>query len=164
MNRKNYLDNRKILIVDDDQDILDTLEELLSMSKVVKQKNFEEAANLLNSKRFDIAILDIVGVDGYELLSIANKRNILSVILTTQAFSVEDTGRTLKKGAPLFIPKEKMIEIEIYLNDILEARKEGENVWWRWMDRFDSYNEDRFGIDWKNRSRYLLECFPYFVF
>jgi DNA-binding response OmpR family regulator len=92
MNRKNYLDNRKILILDDDQDILDTSEELLSMSKVVKQKNFEEAANLLNSKRFDIAILDIVGVDGYELLSIANKRNILSVILTTHAFSVEDTG------------------------------------------------------------------------
>jgi DNA-binding NtrC family response regulator len=164
MIRKNYLDNKKILIVDDEPDILDTLEELLSMCKVVKQTNFNEAANLLNSKRFDIAILDIVGVDGYELLEIANKKRVITVILTTNALSIEDTVESLKKGAALFIPKEKMIEIETYLKDILEARKNGEHPWWRWMDRFDSFYEDRFGPDWKNQSRSFLENFPYFTF
>ena len=40
---KNYLDGKRILIVDDEPDILETLEELLSMCEVVKASTFEEA-------------------------------------------------------------------------------------------------------------------------
>jgi DNA-binding NtrC family response regulator len=118
----------------------------------------------LNSKRFDIAILDIVGVDGYELLAMANKKNVIAVILTNNALSIDDTVESFKKGAALFVPKEKMIEIETYLNDIFEARKKGEHMWWRWMDRFESFYEDRFGPDWKTQSPSFPKDFPYFFF
>ena len=53
------------LIVDDEPDMLDTWEELLSMRDVVRTSTFNEAETLLKTEYFDMAILDIMGVDGY---------------------------------------------------------------------------------------------------
>ena len=56
MERKSLLDGKKVLIVDDEPDILDTLEDLLPMCRVVKASSFEEAETLLDSQNFDLAI------------------------------------------------------------------------------------------------------------
>ena len=69
----NLLRGKKILIVDDEPDVLDTLEQLLAMCEVKRATNFEEARSLLEKHIFDIAILDIMGVNGYGLLDIANE-------------------------------------------------------------------------------------------
>jgi DNA-binding response OmpR family regulator len=69
---KDYLTGKRVLIVDDEEDVLDSLEDLLTMCKVMKASSFEEAKNLLMNGKFHLAILDIMGVDGYELLRIAN--------------------------------------------------------------------------------------------
>ena len=159
---KNPLKNKRVLIVDDEPDILDTLEELLSMCKTTRATNFDDAANLIDSKKFDIAVLDIMGVNGYELLLMARKKNILSVMLTAHALSVEDTEKSYHQGAALYIPKEKMNEIETYLNDILEAQKQERSFWWRWQDRFGSYYDTRFGKDWRDQNPDFWKDFPYF--
>ncbi|MCP4577423.1 MAG: response regulator, partial [Deltaproteobacteria bacterium] len=52
MSEHNLLDGKKILIVDDEVDILDMLEELLEMCDVVKASTFEEAKNLIETQRF----------------------------------------------------------------------------------------------------------------
>ena len=96
---KNYLDGKRILIVDDEPDILETLEELLSMCEVVKASTFEEAEEQLKNHFFDMAILDIMGVDGFKLLKIANKKRIIVVILTAHALSPENTVRSYDEGA-----------------------------------------------------------------
>jgi DNA-binding response OmpR family regulator len=44
------------------------------MCHVAKAATFEEAQKLLETEYFDIAILDIMGVDGYKLLDIAKKK------------------------------------------------------------------------------------------
>ena len=74
MSDTSFLNGKKVLVVDDEPDILEVLEELLEMCDVVTASTFEKAKELLESSDFDIAILDIMGVNGYGLLDIANKR------------------------------------------------------------------------------------------
>ncbi len=68
MTTNNLLDGKIVLNVDDEDDILDTLEDLLPMCETVRAGDYYTAMELLASRRFDLAILDIMGVSGYELL------------------------------------------------------------------------------------------------
>ena len=151
--KKNWLKFKRLLIVDDEPDILETLEELLPMCDVVKASSFEEAKDLLEVQHFDIAVLDIMGVNGYKLLEIANKRKVMAVMLTAHALSPEETLKSYKEGAAHYVPKEKMSEITTYLNDILEAKEQGKKLWSRWFDRFALYYDERFGPDWKDTDK-----------
>jgi DNA-binding response OmpR family regulator len=81
------LKDKRVLIADDELGVLETLEALLPMCDVVKSANFDEAKKLLEPQNFDIAMLDIMGLDGYKLLGIANKREVLAVMLTAHALS-----------------------------------------------------------------------------
>jgi len=91
---KTLLDGKRVLIVDDEPDVLATLEDLLSMCDVVKASSFLEAKDLLTTQYFDLAILDIMGVDGYKLLEIAVERKVIAVMLTAHALSPEDTVKS----------------------------------------------------------------------
>ena len=157
------LDGKRILIVDDEPDILETLEELLPMCEVVKAYSFNEAKERLETEYFDMAILDIMGVDGYELLEIANMRKVIAVMLTAHALSPEDTVRSYKEGAASYIPKEEMTNITTFLNDILEAKEKGKNLWWRWFDRFASYYERKFGPDWQDHDKKFWTRFGSYI-
>ena len=147
------LEGKKILIADDEQDILDTLEELLPMCWVKKANDFRSAKEILENLEVDLAILDIMGVDGYNLLEITNKKKVTAVMLTAHAFSPEDTAKSYKGGAASYVPKELMSNIPIYLNDVLEAQKEKKNTWWRWKDRFSGHYDRRFGQQWKDADQ-----------
>jgi DNA-binding response OmpR family regulator len=161
--KTNWLKYKRVLIVDDEPDVLETLEEFLSMCDVVKASDFDEARDLLETQYFDIAVLDIMGVNGYKLLEIANGRNVIAVMLTAHALSPEDTAKSYKEGAAHYVPKEKMSEITTYLNDILEAKEEGKNFWWRWLDRFAAYYDEKFGPDWKNKDKEFWDKLQYYV-
>ena len=128
---KDLLKGRKILIVDDEPDVLDTLAELLSMCEISTAESFEKANNLLISNDFDLAILDIMGVDGYALLKIARSRGVIPVMLTARALALDDTVRSYREGAAAYIPKDEMAQIEIYLKDVLELYGMGKNPWAR---------------------------------
>jgi DNA-binding NtrC family response regulator len=143
------LDYKRVLIVDDEPDVLDTLEEELSMCDVVKAGSFEEAKEILENQYFDIAVLDIMGVDGYRLLEIANEKGVPAVMVTAHALSPEDTVKSFKKGAALYVPKDKLNDIATYLEDVLEAQEQGKKFWWRWIDRFGAYYNKKFGANWK---------------
>lgn len=149
----NWLAHKRIIIVDDEPDVLETLEELLPMCDVVKASSFGEAKDLLEIQYFDIAILDIMGVNGYKLLEIANKKKVMAVMLTAHALSPEDTVKSYEEGAAYYVPKEKMYEITTYLNDILEAKEQGKNFWSRWLGRFEVYFDEKFGPDWKDKDK-----------
>ena len=47
MERQDLLDGKRILIVDDEPDVLDTLVDLLPMCKVTKATSFDQARDLL---------------------------------------------------------------------------------------------------------------------
>ncbi len=151
---------KKVLIVDDESDILEVLEELLDMCDVTKASSFGEAKRLLASRDFDIAVLDIMGVNGYELLELANRKKIPAVMLTAHAFSPDTLVRTIKGGAYSYIPKEEIGDIVKYLEDALNAQASGENPWGSWQERLPtSYFERRWGAAWKDVDRNFWDRF-----
>jgi len=156
------LENKKILIVDDEPDVLDSLEELLDMCQIVRAETYEEANNLLKSQTFDIAVLDIMGVDGYELLKTAKKKNVVTVMLTAHALSPENIKKSYLGGACSYIPKEEMINIESFLGDVLTAQKEGKNPWTSWYTRLSSFCEEKFGPDWDKDEKEFWEKMIYY--
>jgi DNA-binding NtrC family response regulator len=156
------LEGKKVLLVDDELDVLDSLEDLLPTCEVEKASNFKAAKELLENQKFDLAILDIMGVEGYTLLDICVKHDVIAVMLTAHALSPENVVRSYKEGAASYLPKEKMVDIESYLNDILTSKKRGENPWTRWYSRLSSYYEDKFGADWKNDQKDFWEKFPFY--
>lgn len=150
----------KVLVVDDEQDILEVLEELLDMCHVTTASTFNKAKTLLETQTFDIAILDIMGVDGYSLLEIANKKNIPAVMLTAHAFSAGNLVKTIKQGAYAYVPKEEISRISEFLSDALNAKKKGENPWQVWEEKLpSSYFEKRWGAAWKDVDRSFWDKF-----
>ena len=142
------LKDKKILCVDDEPDVLKTLEDLLPFCEVEKATTFEDAKMLLETRNFDIAILDIMGVKGYELLSISMEKKVIPVMLTAHALTPEDTIKSFKEGAASFVPKEEITQIATFLSDILEAKEKGESPWWRWSERLGSFFKKLFGPEW----------------
>ena len=163
MTSKNRLGGKKILIVDDEPDVLETLEELLHMCEVVKASNFEDAKGLLDFEYFDLAILDIMGVDGFELLEIARERNVIAVMLTAHALSPENIVKSYKEGAASYLPKEEMANIATFLEEILEAKEKGKHFWWRWLDRWGTYYDKKFGEDWRDKDKEFWDKFRYYI-
>ena len=129
MNRKSPLDGKKILIVDDEPDVLEVLSQLLNMCYIEKASNFSDAVQMLSKQTFDFAILDIMGVNGFELLNIANRKNIIAVMLTAHALTPENIVRSYEDGAASFLPKPEMIRIATFLEDIVEAREKSRDPW-----------------------------------
>ena len=125
---KDVLEGKRILIVDDEPDVIETLKDLLTTCSLVEAYTFEDARDLFERESFDLAVLDIMGVDGYKLLEIANDRNVPAVMLTANALSVSHTVRSFKEGAAFYVPKEEIVHMERFLKDILIARKKGKSV------------------------------------
>lgn len=156
MSTNRLLEGKRVLIVDDEPDVLDTLEDLLSMCEVISVTTFKDAKAMLDQQLFDIAILDIMGVDGYKLLEIANEKNVICVMLTAHAISPDSVVKSYENGAGSFVPKEEMVNITTFLNDILEAKEKGKNLWWRWFDRLADYCEKKFGPDWQDKHGFKV--------
>ncbi len=155
----NHLERLRILIVDDEPDVLQTLEQLLDMCFVVKASSFDEARECMEGMYFDMVILDIAGVDGYKLLEIANRHEITAVMLTANALSPEHVVKSFREGAAYYVPKEEMVNIVTYLNDVLEAKEKGKSLWSRWMYRFGSFFEKKFGPKWRDSDQEVWEKF-----
>lgn len=154
------MDGKRILVVDDEPDVLIVLKDLLSMCDVVAASAFDEARELLESKDFDMAILDIMGVDGYGLLGIAKQRNIPAVMLTAHALTPDNLVRSIKQGAVSYIPKDEITKIADFLTDVLNARERGGDPWERWQERLPAtYFEKRWGAAWQDTDKEFWDRF-----
>ena len=71
-----FLRGKRILIVDDEPDILETLEELLSECLIDTAPDFESGSKFLDKYSYEVAIFDIMGVKGYDLLRIASQKGL----------------------------------------------------------------------------------------
>lgn len=159
MAESNLLKGKKILIVDDEKDILEVLEELLYMCRILRASTFQEAKRLLESDQFDAVILDIMGVRGYDLLKIANLKDVPALMLTAQAFTPDNMIKSVKEGAVSYVPKEEITRIEDFLNDIFVAKAKGESPWVAWKKRLpSSYFQMRFGAAWKSANPEFLDA------
>ncbi len=62
MDPMKILKGKRVLIVDDEEDVLEFLMEILDMCKIDKASTFEKAKELLEKNPYHIAVLDIMGV------------------------------------------------------------------------------------------------------
>ena len=153
------LKGKKILIVDDEPDILETLEEILEECDLDTAPDFDAAKELLDRKHYDAAILDIMGVRGFDLLDIAIEKKIPAMMLTAQGLNPDNLVGSIKLGAKSYIPKEKMDEIGVYLKEIFVSQEKGIEKSGNWFQRLASFFDTRFGPDWKNKDKKFWEEF-----
>jgi len=154
------LQGKKVLAVDDEPDVLDVLVEILDMCEVTRASTFDEARDLLEKERFDLAILDIMGVDGYRLLNIAKRKNLTAVMLTAHALTPDNLVKSIEGGADSYIPKEQMANLTTFLTDILKSQDKGESPWQAWRRQaVESYFDKKWGRGWKESHKAFWEDF-----
>lgn len=147
------LKGKKILIVDDEPDILETLEDLLSMCLIDTAPSFETGKKFLDKNTYDLAVFDIMGVKGYDLLRIANKKGIPALMLTAHALSPENLVKSIKEGAQSYVPKDKLPEIASFIRDVLEERQKSGDKQGRWFARLKPFFDKQFGDGWRDKDK-----------
>ena len=142
------LKGKKLLIVDDEPDIIDSIVEQLDMCIIQSATTSDSAKQLLEAANFDIAVLDIMGVNGYELLSIVNEKGITAVMLTAHALTPDNFAKAIDEGACAYLPKDSLYEIDVFLAEILEQGKDACGLPGKWFGRLIGYFEKKFGPEW----------------
>jgi nucleotide-binding universal stress UspA family protein len=155
MDKKNPLKDKLILVVDDEPDVLEAVADLLPMSLVHKAKDYETAARYLKRYTYDIVILDIMGVNGFELLKQSVEEGYPTIMLSAHEVTPEAMEKSMKLGALFFLPKEKMSELDGFLEEVLLG--EGQPLWTKLLIRLGSYFDRVFGPDWKDRQEILKQ-------
>ncbi len=152
MDPEKVLKGKRVLIVDDEEDILDFLTEILDMCKIDRASTYEQGKELLETNFYHVAILDIMGVRGYELLELAKEKDIPALMLTAHALSKENLKQSFEKGASYYVPKDEIDKIDVFVADIIEAREKNKNVWLKWYERLSGFCDRRFGPQWKEED------------
>jgi DNA-binding NtrC family response regulator len=123
------------------------------MCDVERASSFEEAKRVLDTRELDLAVLDIMGVNGFELLALCKRKNITAVMLTAHALTPQNIVQSFKSGAASFVPKDRIADMPVFLTDVLEAKERGEHFWARWTARLgEAYWERKFGPGWKDKD------------
>ena len=148
------LTDKRILAVDDETDVLETLEDLLDDYPGLildTATDYESGYHLLRSWTYDAVILDIMGVRGYDLLNAAVHLGFPTVMLTAHAFSGEDLKRSITLGARAYIPKERMTDMPAFLEDVISLghRSSLKKMFQRLGGLFDK----RFGSRWMENEK-----------
>ena len=148
------LNGKHILAVDDEQDVLTVLEEEIRTAapkcKFEKAITFEEAAKKLESNTYDVVILDIMGVRGFDLLELAVSRNFRVAMLTAHALNPEALKRSFEMKARAYLPKEKLGEVVPFLEDVL--RYEYLPGWKRLLEKLKGFFDSKFESDWEKKT------------
>ena len=155
MSTESPLKDKVVLVVDDEPDVLETVEEELDDCVLHKAQDYDTALQYLLSYTYDVVVLDIMGVNGFELLKYAVSRGFPTVMLTAHAVTPEALKKSIKLGALSFLPKEKMSELRGFLEHAVLGLDK--SIWLRLFDRLENYFNKRFGPDWKEKDKFFKE-------
>jgi len=147
---ESILNNKRLLAVDDEPDVLESLaEQLEDFEGLVLDEatDFETGYHLLRSWTYDLVILDIMGVRGFDLLNAAVFLGFPTVMLTAHVLSVRALRKSIEMGARAYIPKERMGDIVPFLEDVLTLdRRSG---WRKLFERLGGFFNKTFGPKWQ---------------
>ena len=158
MGKESPLQGKVILAVDDEPDVLEMLGDILDMCQLEGKTTFDEALAYLDANKPDLAILDIMGVNGLDLLKQCVEKGVPAVMLTAHAFSIDTLKKSIELGARAYFPKEKISELLPFLEDALTGEKD--ETWHRLFERLGGFFNATFGSDWKKD---LIDTGPFIV-
>ncbi|MEW6684759.1 MAG: response regulator [Candidatus Edwardsbacteria bacterium] len=123
---------KKILIADDDKNILFFLSELLQRSdyEIVQAVDGEQALKFAREQKPALILLDIMmpGLDGLEVcrqLKTDPETKQIKIIMVTAKTTEPDIERGLAAGADFYIPKPfKISVLSEKIRELLEKKKE----------------------------------------
>lgn len=151
---------KRILVVDDEPDILESLEELLEDEFIVDAaSSFEEAVSFLKNNTYNVAVLDIMGVRGYDLLEATSALGVPTLMLTAHALSPDNLKKSIELGADAYIPKDKMVDISLYVEDVLISRQDKKKTNFKWYARLRPLFNDFFGEGWRDPEKEFWDDF-----
>ncbi|MCP3873500.1 MAG: universal stress protein [Desulfobacteraceae bacterium] len=153
------LKDRHVLVVDDEPDILETVGELLDMCSIDTAANFEDAKKLIEKNKYDLAILDIMGVSGYDILELCQKKKVPALMLTAHALTPENLKESIQKGADSYIPKDELANIIDHVADVIKTRIEGKQGYGNWFSSLKPFFDKSFGKGWRNKDRNFWNSF-----
>ena len=151
---ESILNGKKILAVDDEPDVLTVLEEEITEvcpdCKFDKAVNYEAAVRMMKSSQYDLVILDIMGVRGFDLLALSVSRNLRVAMLTAHALTPEALKRSFDMKARAYLPKEKLGEIVPFLEDVLKY--DYLPGWKRLFEKLKGFFDTKFESDWEKKT------------
>ena len=122
------LKGRRILVVDDEVDVCTMIEDELSQCQIDIASTYEEARARLAGGRYDVVILDIMGVRGHDLLEEFSSK-APCIMLTAHALTPQDLKRSMVGHAVLYLPKEEIGSLEAYISKVLLVKE----PLWNWL-------------------------------
>lgn len=151
---ESILNDKRLLVVDDEPDVLESFEELVLADaprcRIDRAGHYEDAAALLEANVYDLVVLDIMGVRGFDLLEVAVRRHFRVAMLTAHALTPEALKRSYDMKAYAFLPKEKLADIVPFLEDVLKY--DYATGWKRLLQRLHGFFSDRFVSDWEKKT------------
>ncbi len=160
MAKSEVLNEKLVLAVDDEEDVLEIIEEEITEAAnctLHKATTFERAQQHLVSYTYDLVILDIMGVRGFDLLQIANHAGFPVVMLTAHAFTPEALKKSIELGARAYLPKEKLGSLVPFLEDVL--RLNYHSVWQKALDSVAAMFNKKYGSDWRTTEEEFWKDF-----
>ena len=122
------MQNRRILIVDDDRSILTMLGSFFEKAgyEVLQQHNGRLALNMLEADQFDVVITDLMldGVSGFDILNKTKQYSPQTeVVIITGHSSIDSAVRAMREGAFDYITKPITLEeLSIVIEKAYERR------------------------------------------
>ncbi|WP_339229326.1 response regulator transcription factor [Oceanobacillus sp. FSL K6-2867] len=132
-------EGKRILIIEDDQEISKLLSVILSksgMDSIVAYSGTEGLLQLQNNK-FDLILLDLMlpGKSGEDLIKAIREENSIPIIVISAKVDIENKVHVLKMGADDYITKpfnqeEVLARIEVqFRKSSVHPSRTAENVW-----------------------------------
>lgn len=149
MTDHDILSGKKILAVDDEEDILEVIQEQLTTCEVTTARDYGGARDLLQTGTYDLAVLDIMGVRGFDLLELATRRKLPAVILTAHSMTPESLQKAIDKGAVSFLPKDELARLSELIAEILGEVEKGRTHWAKLESRLGHRFKQLWGEMWE---------------
>jgi CheY-like chemotaxis protein len=156
---KSVLTGKRILAVADEPDVLEVLrEELLPYGVELETAgSHENAIQMMHSATYDLVILDIMGVRGFELLEFAVFRGFPAVMLTAHDLTIESLRKAIDLGARAYLPKNQLANTAPFLEDVLTLSHQA--AWKSLLTKLSGFFGQYFGREWRKTEQELLEKF-----
>lgn len=144
MSNNSFLKDKRILVVSDEWDVIETIHDVLTGTALDVTGDRENAAEYIVSNRYDFAILDIMKDYGIQLLEKCVKQDIPAIILISAAAPGDFLMEAIKKGAVSYLVKKHLDELKPLILQLISSKNMGNPAWKLMFNKLKDINNGDF--------------------